>query len=166
MESTDRLWKGNKNFRSSHEMKCEHNFFYTRLVRFRLSFAIEDFPSHQEILHSLRYTHMESHLCQGLSSRRDTHDTTHDSNVVVLIKSAVENFDRREFVRSTWGSLENEPKFARVIFFLGETRHKGLQRKIEQEISEKKDIVQYNMIDSYHNLTIKSLAMIKVNISS
>ncbi|XP_014261338.1 beta-1,3-galactosyltransferase 1-like [Cimex lectularius] len=80
-------------------------------------------------------------------------------NVIIIVCSAPENVDRRLAIRQTWG-LHNFSN-VRVGFLLGWTYNISLQIQIEQESSEYHDVIQENFIDSYNNLTIKSVMMLK-----
>ncbi|XP_064085525.1 beta-1,3-galactosyltransferase 5-like isoform X4 [Macrobrachium nipponense] len=48
--------------------------------------------------------------------------------------------------------------FHEAIFVLGATTNETLQRAVEEEITMHQDIIQYNFIDSYRNLTYKTIA--------
>lgn len=79
--------------------------------------------------------------------------------VVYVIKSSVENFERRSTIRKTWGF---EKRFfdvpSRTIFLLGTHPHdEELQAKVKIEAATYKDIVQADFIDSYYNNTIKTM---------
>lgn len=99
---------------------------------------------------------------------------------VVLVHSAVQNFEKRRLIRNTWGA-----KVA-VYFFLGQidsppppppssssSRSSSSpseetllaaatnQSKVEQESAEFGDIVQGNFYDSYRNLTYKHAMVFK-----
>lgn len=79
--------------------------------------------------------------------------------VVYVVKSALEHFDRRAAIRNTWGY---EKRFfdvpLRTIFLVGV--HPGddeLQARLKIEAAKYKDIVQANFVDSYYNNTIKTI---------
>lgn len=79
--------------------------------------------------------------------------------LVLLIKSAVENFNRRMAIRHSWGY---EKRFSDVsvktIFLLGtHDDDDELRTKINIEAVKYGDIVQINYIDSYYNNTIKTM---------
>lgn len=77
--------------------------------------------------------------------------------LVVLVKSATYNFDRRERIRnSTFPKGKNRSE-TNIIFELGLPGSIGTQMKIEQESKIFCDILQGNFTDSYRNLTLKGI---------
>lgn len=79
--------------------------------------------------------------------------------VVYIVKSAIENFDRRKAIRNSWGF---EKRFfdvpSRTVFLLG--MHPGdeeIQAKVKLEAMKHKDIIQANFVDMYYNNTIKTM---------
>ncbi|RZF33631.1 hypothetical protein LSTR_LSTR007009 [Laodelphax striatellus] len=79
--------------------------------------------------------------------------------LLVIICSAVPHLERRNAIRETWAS--NLGPDVKVAFLLGDTDNATLQAKIEEESSLTKDVIQENFIDSYNNLTVKSVMMLK-----
>ncbi|XP_029047508.1 beta-1,3-galactosyltransferase brn [Osmia bicornis bicornis] len=83
--------------------------------------------------------------------------------VVYIVKSAIENFERRLAIRSSWGF---EKRFfdvpSRTIFILGMHPHDDeIQAKVKVEAAKYKDIVQANFVDAYYNNTSKTMMGIK-----
>lgn len=78
--------------------------------------------------------------------------------ILYVIKSALTHLDRRNVIRKTWGW---EKRFSDVIikriFVVGVSNDDTIQRKINEEYFQNKDIVQAEFIDSYYNNTIKTL---------
>lgn len=80
--------------------------------------------------------------------------------VVILVKSAMENFKRRNAIRGSWGY---EKRFSdviiRTVFLLGvptdDRQH--VQKMIDIEADHFKDVVQSNFLDTYYNNTIKTM---------
>lgn len=85
-------------------------------------------------------------------------DTPISPKLVFLIKSALKNFKRRNAIRKTWGY---ERRFSdviiRTVFLLGTGDNRELQKHIDIESDQYKDIVQANFIDRYFNNTIKTM---------
>lgn len=77
-----------------------------------------------------------------------------------MVPSAANNFEQRQRVRNTWGSAPSTYKDKRVFFFLGIPTDETIQEDIETENLKFGDIVQANFIDTYYNLTYKSLSML------
>lgn len=80
----------------------------------------------------------------------DTNLTDH--KILILVKSAVLNEERRNVIRGTWGTLL--PKNMRLVFVLGLPVGGGNLR-IRVENSKHGDIVQEDFIDNYRNNTVK-----------
>ena len=79
-------------------------------------------------------------------------------NVLVLITTAPDHEKYRTAIRHTWGfwSLRNDVVMA---FMVGQTNNTKTQTIIENENELFSDIIQANFIDSYNNLTLKTVAM-------
>jgi len=87
-----------------------------------------------------------SNLCEG------------DSKFVfVYVFSYVNDFDRRRIIRETWGSDQN----IRVGFVLGKISDSSIQELVKSEQNQYDDIIQGNFIDSYRNLSYKSILVWK-----
>lgn len=78
--------------------------------------------------------------------------------LVILISSTHKEFDARQAIRETWG---DESSFTDIriltIFLLGWNTDSVLNQMVEQESQIFHDIVVENFIDSYHNLTLKTM---------
>ncbi|XP_029622530.1 beta-1,3-galactosyltransferase 2 [Salmo trutta] len=85
--------------------------------------------------------------------------------LVLMVPVAPYNREAREAVRSTWGSERQVlGKEVRLFFLLGlpsgeETEQ--LQENVLQESKEHQDLLQSDFIDSYKNLTIKTMVMME-----
>ncbi|KAL7643541.1 UNVERIFIED_CONTAM: hypothetical protein RMT77_005523 [Armadillidium vulgare] len=87
-------------------------------------------------------------------------DTCGKSTLILSITlSSVNEAEKRNFIRKSWGSsdLYLYTKL-RPIFLLGTTNNNSLQEGIEKEAKIFKDILQINYMDTYRNLTFKSMA--------
>ncbi len=87
--------------------------------------------------------------------RNPTHTCLPDDEVdlLVLVASAVGHTDRRAAIRATWGRKdEAAARRARVVFMLG---------RGEAEDGDEEDVLQEDFVDSYHNLTIKTMMGLK-----
>ncbi|XP_036451912.1 beta-1,3-galactosyltransferase 2-like [Colossoma macropomum] len=80
--------------------------------------------------------------------------------LVLLITTEPQNIQARDAIRQTWGNegMAGGLGFVR-LFLLGMTEGltSQLQRSIEAESQQYHDIIQQNYIDSYYNLSIKTL---------
>lgn len=73
--------------------------------------------------------------------------------LIIYVLSAPNNFQNRIAIRNTWSNDSN----IRVVYLLGTTLNETLNKQIENESLEFKDILQGDFIDNYQNLTIKTL---------
>ncbi|XP_014277670.1 beta-1,3-galactosyltransferase 1 isoform X2 [Halyomorpha halys] len=80
-------------------------------------------------------------------------------DLIIVVFSAPENFAQRNAIRETWGSY-NTSNF-RVAFLLGCSKNSTSQLLVEEENAEFQDLIQEDFIDSYNNLTVKSVMMLK-----
>ncbi|KAK3105689.1 hypothetical protein FSP39_003445 [Pinctada imbricata] len=92
-----------------------------------------------------QYKHNPSHICDKSSLK-----------VLFIVKSAPGNFRLREAVRNSWGS-EAINEGNKIVFSLGLPKDKKVQSAIDQEMNDRKDILQSTFMDSYFNLTQKSI---------
>lgn len=101
----------------------------------------------------------------------DVVTTILDSNItcgdtlrfLILVASAPCNTEQRQAVRDTWGYAALLPD-TRLLFFLGHDGNSWPARTTESVLSEAQkhgDIVVEDFIDSYTNLTLKSVFMLK-----
>lgn len=85
-----------------------------------------------------------------------------DSFLLIAVKSIVEEFDRRESVRKTWGreGIINGARVRRV-FLLGTPRNKSAvsmwESLMQQESHYYKDILLWDFLDTFFNLTLKEV---------
>jgi hypothetical protein len=79
-------------------------------------------------------------------------------NVLLLayVMSKSDNFERRQLIRSTWAHRKHFAS-VQVFFVLGTSRYDRLNKQIEHEAKQHGDVLQGDFIDSYRNLSFKSL---------
>ena len=83
-----------------------------------------------------------------------------DTEILILVTSAPENVQGRKSIRKTWGATENQIKYkTEVNFVLGISN--SIPTDLEHEIETFEDILTINVIDSYMNLTLKSVFLLK-----
>lgn len=85
--------------------------------------------------------------------------------LVLMVPVAPNNRAARDAIRTTWGSEKMVmDKNVSLFFLLGQPGHEGreeLQQKILQESEEHHDIIQSDFLDSYKNLTIKTMVLME-----
>lgn len=74
----------------------------------------------------------------------------------VYVFSSAKNFERREAIRKTWANKSSFQQI-RVGFILGQTNQHDIQSKLAREQAKNNDLIQANFLDSYRNLSYKSL---------
>ena len=83
------------------------------------------------------------------------------TNIVIIVCSAVDNVDARSIIRRTWGGkTQPDEKDVSVVFLLGEPHNETAREKLMVENDQFGDILQENFVDSYMNLTVKSLLLL------
>ncbi|KAK9307558.1 hypothetical protein QLX08_002171 [Tetragonisca angustula] len=106
-----------------------------------------------EPINEYRYTFL-------LNNQQKCVDTAYNTfRLVYVVKSSIENFERRSAIRNSWGF---EKRFfdvpLRTIFMLGVHPYDDeLQAKVKIEATKYRDIIQADFIDSYYNNTIKTI---------
>lgn len=84
--------------------------------------------------------------------------------VVILVISKPNDFHRRKIIRETWGSQVKKNPLVKIYFVIGKPHDQAddsIQNDIQYENDQFNDLIQFNFIDTYYNLTIKSLAMLR-----
>lgn len=80
--------------------------------------------------------------------------------LLILIMSAPGNKDARVAIRQTWGHYGTR-RDVTLGFFLGTTLNKDLEESISAESYMYGDIIRGRFIDSYNNLTLKTISMLE-----
>ncbi len=82
------------------------------------------------------------------------------ADLLVIVNSAVGNFDARAAIRETWGRFAVE-RGAYFYLLIGSTDDPALQDRVEAEDARHGDLLQGRFYDSYHNLTLKTMSMMR-----
>jgi len=82
-------------------------------------------------------------------------------DLIVVVCSAVANFDARTAIRNSWAQDQNTLKGVRVIFLLGQEENSTHDELVREEADFHGDILQESFIDTYANLTVKSVMLLK-----
>ena len=98
---------------------------------------------------------------QNLSSTLSNATDNDDLILLVVVLSAMKNFRERQAIRESWASDSNAN--TKVVFLLGHIGNdtSPLQVNVSKESDEFDDIIQEDFIDTYANLTVKSLMLLK-----
>jgi beta-1,3-galactosyltransferase 1 len=82
--------------------------------------------------------------------------------ILVLISTTHGNTERRKALRETWLSLTQENMGdIRYAFLLGTVPDAATQVALETESATYRDIIQEDFVDSYNNLTLKTMMAFK-----
>ncbi|XP_050409670.1 beta-1,3-galactosyltransferase 2-like [Patella vulgata] len=101
--------------------------------------------------HSYKYLISESEICKPFPEK---------IFLLIAVPSRTSEFEERKAIRQTWGSLAVNNTEIRLVFMLGyraEINHHDLKTESENY----HDIIQEDFYDSYHNLSIKSEAILR-----
>ena len=81
--------------------------------------------------------------------------------LVVVVCSSLANFNSRTAIRSSWARDQTILKGVEVVFLVGQSENFSHQAEIEEEAKLHGDILQEGFIDTYTNLTVKSVMLLK-----
>ncbi|KAI7789517.1 UDP-GlcNAc:betaGal beta-1,3-N-acetylglucosaminyltransferase 7-like [Triplophysa rosa] len=89
-----------------------------------------------------------------------------DVDLLMVIKSVITQYDRREVIRQTWGKEQTiNGKNIKILFLLGTSSNEGEranhQKLLEYENYIYQDILQWDFMDSFFNLTLKEIHFLK-----
>lgn len=89
-----------------------------------------------------------------------------DPQILFLVKSALPNYEKRLAIRRTWGDEQRILFFEfginiRTVFLVGTSPNWYHQLKLDEEDAKFGDIVQSDFLDTYNNLTIKTMSGLK-----
>ncbi|KAH3692435.1 beta-1,3-galactosyltransferase 1-like [Dreissena polymorpha] len=101
--------------------------------------------------HDFEYVIQNDHICDTLEIRDKI-------DLLILVTTVHKNGFIRQTLRRTWLSYtKNNTAIVRHVFLLGKTADDRLQEFVMKENEMYHDIVQETFIDSYHNLTYKTI---------
>ncbi len=83
-----------------------------------------------------------------------------DPFLVLMVPVAPHESDARNAIRSTWGNESSvQGKAVLTLFLVGLTGGAEAQQQLEEESRQHRDLLQSNFVDSYFNLTIKTMVV-------
>lgn len=81
-------------------------------------------------------------------------------SLTIVVMSAPKNHDARNAIRKTWGSYDGRRDVA-LAFMVGVSVDPKIERNLQQESTLYEDIIRGNFIDSYSNLTLKTISTLE-----
>lgn len=91
---------------------------------------------------------------------RGYEDDTPDLDKILMMLKETKTLDYNEHLPET-GNTEADFKLVFLLGLPASENHTDVQSKIEEEVKTYGDIIQEDFIDSYNNLTLKSIMMLK-----
>lgn len=129
-----------------------------------------DLEEQERDFYRVRQTKVNPYLYDLILSPRSLCDQ--DTFMIILIHSHHPNTERRTAIRNTWGSVTQNgswPNMAetisekiKLVFVFGTHKDVGLNDLIREEWQKFDDVAQGNFMDSYQNMTLKSLLGLKL----
>lgn len=91
----------------------------------------------------------------------------HGQNVflLIMVPSSVSNFQQRDAIRHTWGNVSKVTPTVQVNFVLGKSKNSALQDLANTEKLIYNDIIFEDVLETYENLTRKSIAILRWTVS-
>jgi len=108
--------------------------------------------------------HKNPHNFNYLINPKDSVCGKADVTMLILVTSSISHSDRRLAIRETWGSQQMlDRSQVKILFLLGNTAtpDEALEEDIETENENYNDILREDFLDSYQNLTLKTLGGVK-----
>ena len=89
-------------------------------------------------------------------------NNVHPISVFVLSagRSSGKYFEKREAVRNTWVQEMKDLKIT-VYFAIAKNRNETINEELKEESDKHQDIIQFQFIDAYYNLTLKTISIIR-----
>lgn len=84
---------------------------------------------------------------------------SHTITLAIIVTTQPSSFWQRKLIRETWGS--SNITHVKIGFFVGSTTNSSIQIDVEHENEQFQDIIQEQLIDTYNNLTLKSILLLK-----
>lgn len=99
--------------------------------------------------HSYKYVINQTKFCAGKNLL-----------LIAFVAISPQNFEHRKLIRETWSNKTLFPQIE-TIFTLGLSSNQTVNQKIKEENEIYKDILQEDFMDTYDNLTLKTIMGLK-----
>ncbi|XP_023225020.1 beta-1,3-galactosyltransferase 5-like [Centruroides sculpturatus] len=84
-----------------------------------------------------------------------------ETKLVIIVCSSIGNFLQRRAIRDTWGIDVSQAENTLFYFLVGTTNNSKISDDLQEESQKYSDIIQYDFMENYLNLTIKSVLLLK-----
>jgi hypothetical protein len=124
------------------------------------SMIINDVLSFQYV-HDVGFDLMENTCLKWSKDEQLKHRV--NTTLLVIVISAVDNFERRRMIRESWASKDGvmvAGNSVQVVFLVGLSSNQSTTLTLKNESIVHRDIIQVNVNDAYSNLTSKSVAFL------
>lgn len=101
--------------------------------------------------HPFNYLINVPDLCNGSSGL----------TLVILVTTAVNHFEHRQAIRETWGGYAKSQSDVRLGFIMGRPESLSEEQTVVREAMKHGDIIQEDFSDTYKNLTLKTVMLLK-----
>lgn len=117
--------------------------FFINSIYFRCKIDLSEFSNQTNNL-NYRFT-INSKICHN------------NEFLVALVCISVDSFEQREIIRKSWANSE----FFKIVFLVGSSLNISVNRLVQEENKVFMDIIQQDFVDSYSNLTLKTIMGLK-----
>ncbi|XP_064643802.1 beta-1,3-galactosyltransferase 1-like [Lineus longissimus] len=101
------------------------------------------------------------HIINEPNTCKNHDESDAEVEMFVCVLSAANKSEARQTIRDTWGKTIKEPgKPFRLVFFVANAGD-AVNEVVKQESDEFHDIVQFDHEDTYNNLTLKSISLLR-----
>jgi hypothetical protein len=86
-----------------------------------------------------------------------------DDTLLVYILSKADHIDRRQAIRRTWAKRSEYYQLAKTcfVFLIGLTNNSTLNKELQFEVLNNRDMVQFNVNETYQNIIYKEVGGLK-----
>ncbi|XP_002734882.1 beta-1,3-galactosyltransferase 1-like [Saccoglossus kowalevskii] len=99
--------------------------------------------------------------CRHVANKSGSNDVF----LLILVASAPRHYTRRMAIRKTWGQPQRLGQYHNrnviTLFLLGKPKNSSIQMALQQEDRIYRDIIEEDFMDSYKNLTLKTIMGLK-----
>lgn len=102
----------------------------------------------------------KGHLTYEIDVKRICPINGEEMQLLILITSQPKHAAQRMAIRQTWGHFNNRHNIS-IAFMLGKSRDEAVNQANSKENSVHGDLITGNFIDSYNNLTLKTISYLQ-----